>query len=109
MIFFFFNEVVRCNWRTTEVGVGFTIPHLHAIHGFPDLVQVVGRTQRLQPDVGQLEFFLPQLVLELQDDLGLGFGALAQPIGEGWGGVGGVRRIEEGVIFGGVGWSRMKA
>src|SRR4029434_10578224 len=55
--------------------------HLHAVHGLPDLVQVVSGAERLQADIGQLELLLPQLVLQLQDDLGLGLRALAQPAG----------------------------
>lgn len=39
----------------------------------------MGGAQRLQADVCQLELLLPQLVLQLEDDLGLGFGAFAQP------------------------------
>lgn len=39
--------------------------HLHAVHGFSDLIQVVGRAKCLQPDVCQLELLLPQLVLQL--------------------------------------------
>lgn len=40
---------------------------------------MVGGAQRLQADVCQLQLLLPQLVLQLEDNLGLGFGAFAQP------------------------------
>lgn len=40
---------------------------------------MVGGAERLQADVGQLQLLLSQLVLQLEDDLGLGLGALAQP------------------------------
>lgn len=56
-----------------------SVAHLHAIHGLSDLVQVVGRAERLQADVSQLQLLFSQLVLQLEDDLGLGLGALAQP------------------------------
>lgn len=56
-----------------------SVAHLHAVHGLSDLVQVVGRAERLQADVGQLQLLLSQLVLQLKDDLGFGLGALAQP------------------------------
>lgn len=39
----------------------------------------MGRAKRLQADVCQLELLLPQLVLQLEDDLRLSFGAFAQP------------------------------
>lgn len=54
-------------------------PYLHAVHGLSDLVQVVGRAERLQADVRQLELLLSQLVLQLEDDLRLRLCALAQP------------------------------
>lgn len=56
-----------------------SVAHLHAIHGLSDLVQVVGGAERLQADVSQLQLLLSQLVLQLEDDLGLGLGALTQP------------------------------
>lgn len=55
-------------------------PHLHAIHGLTDLVQVVGGAKCLQTNVRQLELLLPQLVLQLEDDLSLGLGAFTQPV-----------------------------
>lgn len=69
-------------------------PYLHAVHGLSDLVQVVSRAKRLQADIRQLELLLPQLVLQLEDDFGLGLGALAQPA------TGITHREEEGVTFG---------
>lgn len=40
---------------------------------------MVGGAECLQADVCQLELLLPQLILQLEDDFGLGFGAFAQP------------------------------
>lgn len=62
-----------------KVAAVHSVTHLHAIHGLSDLVQVVGRAERLQADVSQLQFLLSQLVLQLEDDLCLGLSALTQP------------------------------
>lgn len=63
-----------------ELGlVGRQRAHLHAVHGLSDLVQVVGGAEGLQADVRQLQLLFPEFVLQLEHDLRLGLGALAQP------------------------------
>lgn len=69
--------------------------HLHAVHGLSYLVQMVGRAERLQANIRQLELLLPQFVLQLEDDFRLGFGAFAQPAS------GITHREEEGGHLGG--------
>lgn len=54
-------------------------PHLHAVHGLSDLVQVVSGAEGLQTDVRQLQLLFPEFVLQLEHDFRLGLGALAQP------------------------------
>ena len=39
--------------------------HLHSVHGLAELLQLVGRRQRLQADVGQLHVLLMKRHLEL--------------------------------------------
>lgn len=55
---------------------------MHAVHSLPDLVQMMCRAERLQPDIGEFELFFPQLILQLQYDLRLSLGAFTQPAGE---------------------------
>ena len=52
---------------------------LHAVHGLPELVQLVGGAQGLQTDVGKLHLFVSQLAAQLHDRLSLGVPALGDP------------------------------
>lgn len=40
-------------------------PHLHVMHGLPQLLQLVSRVEGLQADVRQLHLLLPQLRAQL--------------------------------------------
>ena len=52
---------------------------LHAVHGLPELVQLVGGAQGLQADVGQLHLLVSQLAAQLHDRFGVGVPALRDP------------------------------
>lgn len=39
---------------------------MHVVHGFSKLLQLVGRTQRLQSDVGQFSLLNPELRAQLR-------------------------------------------
>lgn len=40
---------------------------LHPVHGFPDLVQVMSRAESFQTDIGEFQFLLSQLALQLEN------------------------------------------
>lgn len=44
---------------------------LHAVHGFPELVQLVCRAESLQADVSQLHLLFPELTPQLHHRLRL--------------------------------------
>lgn len=52
---------------------------LHAVHGLPELVQLVGGAQGLQTDVRQLHLFVPQLAPKLHHRLRVIVSALRDP------------------------------
>lgn len=51
---------------------------LHAVHGLPELVQLMGGAERLQPDVRQLHLLLPELAAQLHHRLRLAVQTLRQ-------------------------------
>lgn len=56
-------------------------PHLHPVHGFTELVQLVGRAEGFQANVRQLHLLVPQLVPQLHHRLCLAVRALRNAAG----------------------------
>lgn len=52
---------------------------LHPVHGFPDLVQVMSRAESFQTDIGEFQFLLSQLALQLENYFCLSFCAFTDP------------------------------